>query len=156
MSTNTLKPAGPAGAERVARPGLLSEAKQLSFWAENAAPVGLVVLVVVFSLLSGDFLTLGNIKAMLLAAAILIILSVAQAFIITTGGIDLSIAATMTLAAVGFGVGWAPVGACSARWYWPLCSAASSALSTVCSSPMAESPISSPLSRHSVSPRACR
>jgi ribose transport system permease protein len=84
----------------------LNEAKHLSFWAENAAPVGLVALVMVFSLLSPTFLTLGNIKAMLLAAAILVILGVAQAFVITTGGIDLSIAATMTVAAVGFGLAW--------------------------------------------------
>jgi ribose transport system permease protein len=85
---------------------VVGEAKQISFWAENAAPVGLLALVVVFSALSPNFLTLGNIKAMLLSAAILIILGVAQAFVITTGGIDLSIAATMTVAAVGFGLSW--------------------------------------------------
>lgn len=102
----SVKTAAPSGSSQLARPNFLSEAKQLSFWAENAAPVGLVALVVVLSILSSDFLTLGNIRAMLLAAAILIILSVAQAFIITTGGIDLSIAATMTVAAVGFGIGW--------------------------------------------------
>lgn len=84
----------------------LGQGRQLSFWAENAAPVGLVALIVVFSILSPDFFTLGNVKAMLLAAAILIILGVAQAFVITTGGIDLSIAATMTVAAVGFGLTW--------------------------------------------------
>ena len=85
---------------------VVGEAKQISFWAENAAPVGLLALVLVFSVLSPNFLTLGNIKAMLLSAAILIILGVAQAFVITTGGIDLSIAATMTVAAVGFGLAW--------------------------------------------------
>ena len=85
---------------------LLDESKQLSFWAEHAAPVGLIVLVAVFAVLSPNFLTLGNIKAMLLAAAILVILGVAQSFVITTGGIDLSIAATMTVAAVGFGLAW--------------------------------------------------
>lgn len=86
--------------------GILRDAKSLSFWAENAAPVGLVVLVIVFAILSPTFLTLGNIQAMLLASAILIILSVAQSFVITTGGIDLSISATMTLGAVGFGLSW--------------------------------------------------
>jgi ribose/xylose/arabinose/galactoside ABC-type transport system permease subunit len=40
---------------------------------------------------------------MLVAAAILIILSVGQTFVIATAGIDLSIAATMTLGAVVFG-----------------------------------------------------
>lgn len=92
------------------RPGasssLLANARQLSFWAENAAPIGLVALVIVFSILSPSFLTLGNIRAMLVAAAILVILAVAQAFVITTGGIDLSISATMTIGAVGFGMAW--------------------------------------------------
>ena len=86
--------------------GVLKEIRQLSFWAENAAPIGLVVLVIVFSILTPSFLTLGNIRAMLVAAAILIILAVAQSFVITTGGIDLSISATMTLGAVGFGIAW--------------------------------------------------
>ena len=83
-----------------------NDARSLSFWAENAAPVGLVLLVVVFGILSPTFLTLGNIQAMLIASAILIILAVAQSFVITTGGIDLSISATMTLGAVGFGLSW--------------------------------------------------
>lgn len=81
-----------------------AEARQLSFWAENAAPIGLVALVIVFSILSPTFLTLGNIKAMLVAAAILVILAIGQAFVITTGGIDLSISATMTFGAIGFGL----------------------------------------------------
>lgn len=88
----------------------IREASKLSFWAENAAPIGLVALVVVFGLLSPTFLTPGNIQSMLVAGAILIILAIAQAFVITTGGIDLSISATMTLGAVGFGLafqaGW--------------------------------------------------
>ncbi|WP_207207032.1 ABC transporter permease [Agromyces binzhouensis] len=84
----------------------LREARHLSFWAENAAPIGLVVLVIVFSILSPSFLTIGNIQSMLVAAAILVILAVAQSFVITTGGIDLSISATMTLGAVGFGLSW--------------------------------------------------
>lgn len=83
-----------------------SDAKNLSFWAENAAPVGLVALVIVFGVLNPTFLTLGNIQAMLIASAILVILAVAQSYVITTGGIDLSISATMTLGAVGFGLAW--------------------------------------------------
>jgi len=81
-----------------------AQTRQLSFWAENAAPIGLVALVIVFSILSPTFLTLGNIRAMLVAAAILVILAIGQAFVITTGGIDLSISATMTLGAIGFGL----------------------------------------------------
>ncbi|CAD5990359.1 ABC transporter permease [Agreia sp. COWG] len=78
--------------------------RQISFWAENAAPIGLVALVIVFSALSPTFLTFGNIKAMLVAAAILVILAIGQSFVITTGGIDLSISATMTFGAIGFGL----------------------------------------------------
>jgi ribose/xylose/arabinose/galactoside ABC-type transport system permease subunit len=85
---------------------LVENARQLSFWAEHAAPIGLVVLVIVFSILSPTFLTLGNIRAMLVAAAILVVLAIAQAFVITTGGIDLSIAATMTFGAIAFGLAW--------------------------------------------------
>lgn len=59
-----------------------------------------------FAILSPNFLTVGNIQAMLLASAILIILGVAQSFVITTGGIDLSISATMTFSAIGFGLAW--------------------------------------------------
>jgi len=92
---------------------LLANLRQLSFWAENAAPIGLVALVIVFSIATPTFLSLGNIKAMLVAAAILVILSIGQSFVITTGGIDLSISATMTVGAVGFGIGW------SAGWgFW--------------------------------------
>jgi len=91
--------------ERGIRPAL-REARHLSFWAENAAPIGLIALVVVFGILSPTFLSIGNIRAMLVAAAILVILAVAQSFVITTGGIDLSISATMTLGAVGFGIAW--------------------------------------------------
>lgn len=84
----------------------LTEARRISFWAENAAPVGLIVLVAIFSFLSPVFLTAGNISAMLIAGSILVVLAVAQSFVITTAGIDLSIAATMTLGAVGFGLAW--------------------------------------------------
>lgn len=73
------------------------------FWAEWAALVGLVALVIVFQALNPTFLSTGNIQAMLAAAAILIVLAVGQTFVIATAGIDLSIASTMTLSAVSFG-----------------------------------------------------
>lgn len=94
----------PPGPSRVK--SSLSEAKHLSFWAENAAPIGLIALVIVFSILSPTFLTIGNITAMLVAASILVVLAVAQSYVITTGGIDLSISATMTIGAVGFGLAY--------------------------------------------------
>lgn len=73
------------------------------FWAEWAALVGLVGLIIIFQALNPTFLSSGNIRAMLAAAAILIVLAVGQTFVIATAGIDLSIASTMTLSAVAFG-----------------------------------------------------
>lgn len=77
------------------------------FWADWAALIGLVVLVIVFQSMNATFLSLGNIEAMLSAAAILIILAVGQTFVIATAGIDLSVASAMTLGAVAFGQSYA-------------------------------------------------
>lgn len=88
----------------------------VGFWAEWAALVGLVLLVAVFQTANPTFLSTGNIQAMLVAAAILIILSVGQTFVVATAGIDLSIASTMTFAAVAFGQafsrGWGVAASC--------------------------------------------
>lgn len=81
-----------------------SRATDLGQWAELAAPVGLVVLIIVFQSLNSTFLSAGNIQSMLVAAAILVVLAIGQTFVIATAGIDLSIASTMTLAAVVFGL----------------------------------------------------
>ncbi|MFG3441876.1 ABC transporter permease [Nonomuraea sp. NPDC047897] len=81
--------------------------KDAGFWAEWAALVGLIVLVIVFQALNPTFLSMGNIASMLVAAAILIILAVGQTFVIATAGIDLSIASVMTLGAVVFGQAYA-------------------------------------------------
>jgi ribose/xylose/arabinose/galactoside ABC-type transport system permease subunit len=77
--------------------------KDIGFWAEWAALVGLVVLIIVFQLANPTFLSTGNISSMLVAAAILVILAVGQTFVVATGGIDLSVASIMTFAAVVFG-----------------------------------------------------
>jgi ribose/xylose/arabinose/galactoside ABC-type transport system permease subunit len=75
-----------------------------TLWVEWASLIGLVVLVAVFGILDSTFLSSGNIRGMLLASAILVILSVGQSFVILTAGIDLSVASTMTFAAVLFGM----------------------------------------------------
>ena len=98
--------------------GFAHRLKDLSFWAEWAAAVGLVLLVIVFQILNPTFLSSGNIASMLVAAAILVILAVGQTFVITTGGIDLSIASVMTFGAVIFGQtythGWGTLWSCVA------------------------------------------
>jgi ribose/xylose/arabinose/galactoside ABC-type transport system permease subunit len=98
------KPLAPAAAPRDPWSARL---KDVGFWAEWAALIGLVVLVIVFQILNPTFLSTGNIESMLVAAAILVILAVGQTFVITTAGIDLSIASTMTLGAVAFGQAYA-------------------------------------------------
>lgn len=94
----------PVGGRRVPRPAGWVDP---GAWAERAAAVGLVVLVVVFQLANPTFLSGGNIRSMLVASAILVVLSIGQAFVVATGGIDLSVASTMTFAAVLFGFGFA-------------------------------------------------
>ncbi|WP_347353992.1 ABC transporter permease [Intrasporangium sp.] len=78
--------------------------RDLSKWADWAALVGLIVLVIVFQSLNSTFLSAGNIRSMLVAAAILIVLTIGQTFVVATAGIDLSIASIMTLSAVVFGM----------------------------------------------------
>jgi len=102
-TTDTTSDAG-TGARAVRTGNWTDRLRDLSFWAEWAALVGLVVLTIVFQSSNSTFLSTGNIEAMLVSAAILIVLAVGQTFVITTGGIDLSVASTMTLAAVAFGL----------------------------------------------------
>jgi ribose/xylose/arabinose/galactoside ABC-type transport system permease subunit len=89
--------------------------RDVGFWAEWAALVGLVLLVIVFQIANPTFLSTGNIASMLVAAAILVILAVGQTFVVATGGIDLSVASIMTFGAVVFGLtythGWGLAGA---------------------------------------------
>lgn len=88
--------------------------KDVGFWAEWAALVGLVALVIIFQILNPTFLSSGNVRSMLIASAILVVLAVGQTFVVATGGIDLSVASIMTLAAVVFGAtysGWGLAGA---------------------------------------------
>ncbi len=61
------------------------------------------VVVVVFGILAPNFLTFGNLQAVLVAAAILVVLAVGQTFAVVTAGIDLSLGATPTLASVMVG-----------------------------------------------------
>ncbi|WP_328471452.1 ABC transporter permease [Actinoplanes sp. NBC_00393] len=105
MTATAVKPAGQSWTHRLT---------DLGFWAEWAAAVGLVLLVVVFQILNPTFLSTGNIASMLVAAAILVVLALGQTFVVATGGIDLSVASVMTLGAVVFGqtytAGWGVLG----------------------------------------------
>lgn len=60
----------------------------------------LALLLIVFSLLSPNFMTGANIGGLLLAAAVPGILALGATFVIATGGIDLSVGTSMTLVSV--------------------------------------------------------
>lgn len=93
-------------------PGWRARAGQVS-WPELAAPAALVVLVIGFGIADPGFLASGNLGAMLQAASILVVLVIGQTFVVGTAGIDLSVASTMTLAAIALGetfAGGAPIG----------------------------------------------
>lgn len=64
----------------------------------------LVVLLIFFSVASRNFFTWSNISGILLATAVIGILALGTTFVITTGGIDLSIGTGMTLSAVMTGI----------------------------------------------------
>ena len=91
--------AEPRTAARVLQP-----LRTVSFWAQWASVIGLILLVIVFTILDPGFVSLGNIRSMLQASAILAILVVGQAFVVLTAGIDLSVASVMTLGAITFGL----------------------------------------------------
>ncbi len=65
---------------------------------------GLIVLVVVFSLASPNFMQTSNVLAILQATSVNGVLAVAATLVIITGGIDLSVGTAMTFCAVTAGV----------------------------------------------------
>lgn len=104
-STDSTPELGANPTERKGRlPSWVAALAQPSFWADWASAVGLIVLVILFSILQPVFLTAPNIQALLLAAAILIVLAVGQSFVIMTAGIDLSLAASVMLGAIVLGL----------------------------------------------------
>ncbi|HEY3684997.1 MAG TPA: ABC transporter permease [Streptosporangiaceae bacterium] len=82
--------------------------------ARYAAPIGLLVVFVVFFIATPDFLTVGNITDLLVSASILVMLAMGQQLVITVAGIDLSVGSNLPWAAalLGFAV--------SAGWPLPL------------------------------------
>ena len=64
----------------------------------------LIVMFVIFSVLSPNFLQFDNVAGILLATAVNGVLAIGVTFVIVSGGIDLSIGTVMTLSAVMTGV----------------------------------------------------
>jgi ribose transport system permease protein len=82
---------------------LLQRLRDPGFWADWTAVVALVLLVIIFGIASPIFLTWGNVQAILVAAAILVMLTIGQSYVIITAGIDLSVASSLTLGSVILG-----------------------------------------------------
>ncbi|GAA4610316.1 hypothetical protein GCM10023195_42250 [Actinoallomurus liliacearum] len=80
--------------------GTLRLRKGSAVLSENGSLLGLVVLVVALTLLSGDFLTVTNLLNVGVQAAVTAILAFGQTFVIITSGIDLSVGAVAALSAV--------------------------------------------------------
>lgn len=94
----------PHPAAEARRPAWLANLASPAFWADWASAVGLIGLVLIFSILQPVFLSTANIQAILVASAILVVLSIGQTFVIMTAGIDLSLAALVMLGAVVIGL----------------------------------------------------
>lgn len=80
--------------------------------AKFAPVLALLALVIIGAIVSPSFLSAGNVRSMLLSSAILMIFAVGQTFVISTAGIDLSVASIAQLAGITLGLlvvaGWAP------------------------------------------------
>lgn len=103
-TTEAAPPANPPGASKPRR-----SLSDLSF-PELASTLGLIAMAICFAIVNPGYLSQGNVTAILQASAILVILTIGQTFVIATGGIDLSVASTMTLGAIVLGefyaAGW--------------------------------------------------
>jgi ribose transport system permease protein len=110
------KTTSPVPARRAQIVPALERLRDPGLWADWTAVVALVVLVIVFGIASPTFLSWGNVQAILIAAAILVILTVGQSYVIMTAGIDLSVASALTLGSVVLGQavsrGWSIALAC--------------------------------------------
>jgi erythritol transport system permease protein len=75
-----------------------------SILLEGRAFIALIVLIIVFSLLSENFLTLSNLITMTRNVAVSAVLAIGMLFVILKGGIDLSVGSTLGLSGVVAGV----------------------------------------------------
>ena len=86
------------------RPGLLAGIRSSGAYHKLLAFSGLIVLLIVFSLASPNFLQTANVLAILQATSVNGVLAIAATIVIITGGIDLSVGTLMTFCAVITGV----------------------------------------------------
>ena len=72
--------------------------------SRNGALGGLVLMVIVLTILSADFLTVENVLNIGTQAAVIAILAYGQTFVVVAGGIDLSVGSVLGL--TGVILGW--------------------------------------------------
>jgi ribose/xylose/arabinose/galactoside ABC-type transport system permease subunit len=89
-----------AGGQTLLRTGGLRRSRLVSVVAKNWALFFLVILLVVFSFTGRGFLNLGNFQNIVHLSTVLLLLAVAETFVIITGGIDLSVGMVLGLTAV--------------------------------------------------------
>jgi ribose/xylose/arabinose/galactoside ABC-type transport system permease subunit len=71
--------------------------------ARYAAPIGLVVVFVIFFIATPHFLTVANLTDLLVSASILMVLAMGQQLVVAVAGIDLSVGSTLPWAAATLG-----------------------------------------------------
>jgi ribose/xylose/arabinose/galactoside ABC-type transport system permease subunit len=105
MSRGTLFHQGPGDVSLGPRGARASSVTQLArsdlarrLFAQSGLWLGLVALIVVFAIASPYFITTGNLTNILLEVSVTGILAVGQTFVVATGGIDLSVGSTVSLA----------------------------------------------------------
>jgi len=98
---NVGSPAQPETTPSLAKPRQNMSAGQVALWLlRGRTLIVLVVLIIVFSLISGDYLTQSNIISMTKHVSVNAILAIGVTFVIITGGIDLSVGSIAGLASM--------------------------------------------------------
>lgn len=104
MLSDNIEPASggaePSGRANPAESGNTKRQQVISLLAKGQSVVGLIIVCVVFSIMSDAFLTRYNLFNVLRQSAVTGILAAGMVFVITTGGIDLSVGAVVAVVGV--------------------------------------------------------
>lgn len=104
MTVDTDRPVATPSNPSGMRPSSGINAGQVALWLLRSRTfIVLILLIVVFSMLSSNYLTQSNLVSMTKHVSINAILAIGVTFVIITGGIDLSVGAIAGLASMGAG-----------------------------------------------------
>ena len=97
--------AAPAAPPPETKPGRSMSAGQVALWMlRGRTLIVLILLIIVFSLISSDYLTQSNLISITKHVSVNAILAIGVTFVILTGGIDLSVGAIAGLASMFAGI----------------------------------------------------